>query len=418
MFSLLNLRIGFFLALRQIKRSSYWTTGLIVFVMFLTFLNLVVITGFMVGIVDGISRLFREQQSGDVIVSTLKTKNYIENSQQILSLIQGLPQVERVSARYVTGATLEANYKTRTDWNEKPNSTGANIFGVDPEAENNFSNLSRFVGEGSFLAPSDFDSILIGSQLIDRYSFGGDIPGLTPLKNVYPGSKVRVTIGDATREVVVKGIIVTTANSPLATGVFMPATQVRQMSGRNDYNQIAIMLKPRTDAVAFRDLLKRSGIDKVALVQTFEEAIPNGVEEVRDTFEQMGNAISSLGLLVASVTIFIVIFINAVTRRKYIGILKGIGISYEAIEVAYMFQSFFYAILGSLVGLAILYGFIVPYISANPIVLPISNAIIVAPLDGTLFRILLLSLTTVVAGYIPARMIVRKNTLDSILGRN
>ena len=118
MFSLLNLRVGFFLAFRQIRRSSFWTTGLIVFVMFLTFLNLVVITGFMVGIVDGISRLFREQQSGDVIVSNLNSKNYIENSQQVLSLIESFPQAEEISARYDSGATLEAKYRTGSDPNE------------------------------------------------------------------------------------------------------------------------------------------------------------------------------------------------------------------------------------------------------------------------------------------------------------
>ena len=120
----------------------------------------------------------------------------------------------------------------------------------------------------------------------------------------------------------------------------------------------------------------------------------------------------------AAITTFIVIFINAITRRKFIGILKGIGISGEAIEISYIFQSLLYAAIGSALGMGILYGLLVPYVSAHPIVLPISNAIIVAPLDETLLRIGLLVLTTVIAGYLPARMIVRKNTLDSILGRN
>ncbi|MDP2648315.1 MAG: hypothetical protein Q8P19_00220, partial [bacterium] len=392
MMSPLDIRVGWYLAQRQIRRSSIWTTGLIVFVMLLTFLNLVVVTGMLVGIVDGISKLYREQQTGDVIVSTPKTQNYIENSQNIIAFIRDLPQVDRISARYASGATIEANYKTRTDQNEKANSTGANVFGVDPVAENEFSNLASFVGEGQYLEPSDYDEILIGSQLIDRYSFGGDVPGLTPLRDVYPGSRVRITIGGVTREVTIKGIIVTTANSPLATGVYMPEKEVRELMGRNDYNvnQIAIRLKEGYDPIAFRDLLTNSGVGRVATVQTFSEAIPNGVEEVRSTFAQIGNAISSVGLVVASITIFIVIFINAVTRRKFIGILKGIGISGEAIEISYMFQSFFYAIIGVTIGLLVLYGFLVPYVSAHPIVLPISNAIIVAPVSGTMLRVVLL----------------------------
>ena len=136
------------------------------------------------------------------------------------------------------------------------------------------------------------------------------------------------------------------------------------------------------------------------------------------TFSTLGNMLSSIGLAVASITIFIVIFINAVTRRKYIGILKGIGISGSVIEISYIFQSVFYAITGSIVGLVLVYVLLVPLFAAHPIDFPFSDGILVAPLGETLFRVALLVLTTLIAGYIPARMIVRKNTLDSILGRN
>lgn len=420
MLSWLNIRIGFYLAVRQIRRASRWTTGLIVFVMLLTFLNLVVVTGLLVGIVDGISNLYKQQQTGDVVISTPKDKNYIEHSQDIIAFLNTLPQISELEPRYVSGGQIEANYKTRSDPNQKANATGANFFGVVPSNEDAFSHISSYVGEGSYLSDSDYDEVLIGSQLIDRYSFGGDVPGLTPLKNVYPGTKVRITVGQTVREVTVKGIIVTTANSPLATGVYMSAQELRELMGRDDFNvsQIAIRLKPGVDPAAFTNLLKGSGVSQSATVQTFDEAIPNGVAEVRNTFEQIGNAISSVGLIVAAVVIFIVIFINAVTRRKYIGILKGIGINGSAIELAYMFQSLFYAMIGAGLGLLFLYGFLVPYIGAHPIHLPISDAIIVAPVGGTMVRVTLLAVATIIAGYIPSRMIIRKNTLDSILGRN
>ena len=419
MFSVVNIRVGFYLALRQLRRASRWTTSLIVFVMLLTFLNLVVVTGLLVGIVAGISNQFRIQQTGDVMITALDTKDYIENSPQILSFINTLPQPQVISARYSTSGTVEANYYSRVDLNEKPNETGASIVGIDPIVENNFSNLSKYVKEGHYLSETDYDTVLLGPQFVDRYSFG-EQPGLTPLKNIYSGTKIRLTINGSTREVIVKGILDVPANSPLAARIFMPISEVRQLMGKTDYavNEIAVLLKPGTDGVAFRDLLNRSGIGEKAKVQTFEEGIPNGVAEVQDTFAMIGNAIGSIGLVVAAITIFIVIFINAITRRKFIGILKGIGISGEAIEISYVFQSLFYAAIGSALGMGILYGFLVPYVSANPISLPISEAIIVAPLDGTMIRVGLIILTTIIAGYLPSRMIVRKNTLDSILGRN
>jgi len=138
---------------------------------------------------------------------------------------------------------------------------------------------------------------------------------------------------------------------------------------------------------------------------------------MKDTFALLGNIVGSIGLVVASITIFIVIFVNAITRRKFIGILKGIGISSQAIEIAYVFQSIFYAALGIGVGLIILYGFLVPFIAANPIQFPFSDGILVAEVPATASRVLLLGLATLIAGYVPARIVVKKNTLDSILGR-
>ena len=421
MFSFTNIRVGWFLALRQVRGASLWTNILIVFVMLLTFLQLVVVTGVLLGLVQGITNLYKQQETGDVLISTLANHVSIDNSPQVISLVKSLPQVEAVSPRYVAGGTIQANYKTPVASNEKPNETAASIIGVDPAAENAFSDISKFVGEGQYLAAGDYDQILIGSQLIDRYSFGGDIlPNISALHNVYPGTKVRVTIGNATREMTVKGIIVTTANSPLASRVIMPAGEMRTLLDRSDYavNQVAVNLKPGIDPASFVALLKNSGVGDVAKVQTANEAIPSGVAEVSSTFGTIGNAIGSIGLVVAGVTIFIVIFINAITRRKFIGILKGIGISGEAIEISYIFQSLFYAFIGAGIGVSIVYGFLVPYFEAHPIVLPISNAIIVAPVTGTMVRVMLLVVTTAIAGYVPARIIVRKNTLDSILGRN
>lgn len=416
MLSPLDVRVGWYLALRQIRRSSRWTTGLIIFVMFLTFLNLTVITGILVGLVEGINQAYREQYIGDAVISALPDKSYIENSQDIIAFLETLPQVALMSPRYAIGGTIEANYKTRTGSGDKPDQTGAQVVGIDPVAEDTLTGLSRYIVEGSYLAPGDYDQVLIGSLLLDRYAFG-EQPGLSPLENVYPGTKVRVTVNGVTREMTVKGIL--KSKIDVATNVYMTDTELRQLIGRDDYNvsQIPMRLVPGTDADVFRDIVKRSGVSESAKVQTFHDAIPQGVSDISNTFAMLGNGVSSIGLVVAAITIFIVIFINAITRRKFIGILKGIGISGEAIEISYIFQSLFYALIGSGLGLLVLYGFLVPSIAAHPIDFPFSDGILVAPPVGTVFRVALLVVTTAIAGYVPARMIVRKNTLDSILGR-
>jgi len=42
---------------------------------------------------------------------------------------------------------------------------------------------------------------------------------------------------------------------------------------------------------------------------------------------------------------------------------------------------------------------------------------LVATPEGAMIRIAILMTVTLIAGYVPAKLIVRKNTLDAILGR-
>lgn len=417
MFSSLNIRIAFFLAKRQIKRSNPWTTVLIIFVMFFTFINLVVVSGILVGLIEGAVEPIKAHYTSDVIVSNLKNKNYIGNSTEVIDIIKNLPQVENYSARYLDGVSLEANYKTRTDLNQKPNTAVATIVGIDPKAEDIVTNLSKFIVEGEYLSAGDYDQVLLGAYLDKKY-LPIDSPGFTALENVAPGTKIRIKVNNVIREVTIKGIIKSKVDE-LSMRVFMVDTQLRSVIGRNDNNvsEIVIKLKDGTDPKLIRDILIKNGVDKVAKVQTFSDAEPKFIKDMKDTFKMLGNVLSSIGLVVASITIFIVIFINAITRRKFIGILKGIGINEKAIELSYIIQSFFYALCGSIVGVLFVYLFLEPAIRAHPIDFPFSDGILVAPIRGTLFKVALLMVTTIIAGFIPARLVVRKNTLDSILGR-
>lgn len=413
----LDIKIAWFMASRQILRSNIWTTLLIIGVMVLTFLNLVVVSGILVGLIEGSVRAFKQYYTGDVIVSTLQQKDYIESSSAVISQIEQVPGVDKYSARYVEGVSIEANYRTRTDDDTKPNSSGGNAVGIDPVKENELTSLSKFVVEGEYLERDDYDKVLIGAYLLKKY-LPIDSPGFGALENIAPGTKVRISFGTTTREFTVKGILKSKVDQ-VSMSVYFVDSQLRGLIGRNDFNvdEISMKLVPGTDPNEVTRRLKAAGVDQVAKVQTFEEAEPKFIKDMKATFALLGNLISLIGLVVAVITVFIVIYINAVTRRKFIGIAKGIGISGRAIEFSYVLQSFFYAVCGSLIGLVMVYLFLEPYFNAHPIDFPFSDGILVAPLLGSLFRVGLLIGATILAGYIPARMIVRKNTLDSILGR-
>lgn len=403
--------------MRQIRRASKWTTSLIIFIMVVTFLNLVVVSGILVGLIQGAVDDARTEYTSDVIVSTLNDKNYIENSPNIISLVETFPEVERWSARYRETGIVEANYKTRKE-TDKPNTVAAQLVGIDPFKEEKLTGLSSHIIKGSYIAPGDYDQVILGHYLLKQY-FPIESAALTTLENVDVGTKIRMTIGDVTREVVVKGVFKSKVDE-INRNVYMVDSQFRNLIGRSDGNvdEIALKLREEADPVIVREALIRNGVAGYAKVQTYVDAQPQFLKDIITTFNMLGAAFSSLGLIVASITIFIVVFINAITRRRFIGILKGIGINKRAVELSYVIQSIFYAVLGSAIGLLIVYGFLVPYFKNSPIDFPFSDGILVAPVGQTFVRVGLLVLSTVIAGYIPAWMIIRRNTLDSILGRN
>lgn len=413
---LTSLNLGVFLALRQVRRSSIGTTSLIIFVMMLTFLNLVVVRGVLVGLIQSSTDLFKEKYAGDIIISTLPKKTYIENSPSTIEIVKNLPWTRVYSARYVEVGTVEGTYKDRVDYTEDANIANGAFTGVDPVMEQETTDLESMLIAGSYLTPEDTDSILIGANLLKKY-LPIEAPGLLLLENVDVGDTVRIKINGNLKEMTIKGII--KGKGAFDDRVVMLDSVLRTLIGRSDYNvdEIAIKIKPDTDVFLVKQALLSTGIGETARVQTSEEALPKFLKDIQATFGLLGNAVGSIGLVVASITIFIVVYINAITRRKFIGIMKGIGIDSTAIEFSYILQSVFYALMGVMLGLLILYGFLVPYIDTHPINFPFSDGILVAEYSNTLFRAFLLILATIVAGYIPARIVVKQNTLDSILGR-
>ncbi len=414
---LTTFRVALFLAWRDIKRANIWTTLLISFVLALTFLNLIVVSGILVGLVQGSEDASRGRYTGDAILSTLREKSYIEGSNFIINTIEAMPEVSAVSPRFMSRATIEANYKSRTRLTDIVNSAGGVIAGIDPAAEDAVTSLGSYIVEGSYLEPGDYDQILVGSNLLYKYS-ATDSPGITTLRDVEAGSRVRLKINGFVREVTIKGIVKTKVGE-VDLRIFMNNRQLQQLIGRDDSNvgEIAVTLKDKNAAPAFRDALMGDGLSRFARIQTWDDAQPKFLKDIKATFGLLGNMIGSIGLAVASITIFIVIFVNAITRRRYIGIMKGIGISRTAIEFSYIMQSLFYATVGMTIGSIIVFAMLQPFIAAHPINFPFSDGILVATALGTLVRAGILFVTTIIAGYVPARIVVKQNTLDAILGR-
>lgn len=412
-----TLRIGLLLGIRQIQRASIWTNILIVFVMALTFLNLIAVSGILVGLIVGAERAVREDSLGDIIISAKDGEDRILETERIVREISAYPEVLQYSVRYEGGAELEANYKERRDLSGDPDIANVKITGIDPIQENAMTGISDVLIAGEYLDPDEEGYILMGAFYIKEYAAQfSDI--FETVEGVKPGDTVRVSVGDVSKEFIIKGIIQSKVDE-VTLNTYIPEREFRRLFNRVDRNadQIVIRLAEPSTNAEVKAAMVVSGLGELAKIQTYEEGVPKFLTDIKNTFNVLGTFIGSIGIVVASITIFIIIFINALARRRFIGILKGIGIDRRAIEIAYVIQAGVYALLGSVIGVIVTYGILIPYFDANPINFPFSDGILVADPFGTLIRFIILFGITLLAGYIPAWLIAKGNTLNAILGR-
>jgi len=353
-----DLKVGWFLAVRELKRSNIWSTALIVFVMSLTFFNMILMGGILIGLAEGMMSSFKTYYSSDIIIKPDSKKASIIEDSALQSVLISLPTYRASSDRYLSAIVAENEDKIKersTDIGERVSST---LVGINPENEDSVTGLSNKIVEGNYLTDSDVNSVVLGKSLLSKYSQGSSTE--PRLKEVGIGSKLKLIAGINTMNVIVKGVV-DTGNSTVDGRIFIPESAMRSFMNNNNLspNELAISLKNNSSSVDAKNyiLANFSYRDDIS-VERAEETLPKAVFDMKNTFSMLGNIVGAISLIVGAVTIFIVIFVNAITRRKYIGIMKGIGISARAIQVSYMLQSLFYAISGIMISSFIIIWFL------------------------------------------------------------
>ena len=411
--------VGWFLATRDIRHSNFWTTALIIFVMSLTFLNMILIGGILLGLAEGMIDSYKQYYSSDIFITPSSENLVIEQTNTTRAVVESLPSVKAYSQRLTSQAKVEYGYRNKVEPSDIVESASGMLMGIDPVAENEVTQLSKKIIEGEYLDVNDVDLVLLGKDLFEKYS---NRPGSSTdkkLETAQVGSRIKIVVNGVEKEVTIKGIV-GTDNNTIDSRIFVVETTARGLLNRTslDVNEIAVDLEDGVSAEQVKGYL----IDNIEnsddiVVQTAAEAVPSSSADITKTFKLLGNLVGVIALIVGAITIFIVIFVNAITRRKYIGILKGIGISAKAIEISYVLQALFYAISGVLLASLFIMGFLKPLLDVHPLVLPIAEGHLAVTYNDLIIRGIILICTSLISGFVPARLVTKQNTLDSILGR-
>ena len=409
-----DLQAAVFLVYKYITRGNKGTLILTIIVTTLAFIQINFISGILSGAVNLVWVQTKSNYVANIVVQPGKDQwgnkeGYIKQVDLLKRKINAIPGIVACSSRYTSGAVIEYD----------PDKTGKDIRtiswpiqSIDPVEEVHISNLHNSMVAGEYLDESDRDQIIMGREITGGYGAGLEVQSL---KGVKVRDKVTVFYHNgAVREYTVKGIYSTVF--PLADmTVFVTQKEMEGVLGLRD-RASEILIK--TDEAYSEDYyiqeLRRAGVE-LQDIRPWQDFI-GLVSGIAQTFDIIKRIILFIGLAVAGITIFIVIFIATVSRRKQIGIMKAIGMKESIIILTYVLLALFYAILGIGVGATLVEFVLKPYFIANPLTFPMGKVSLLIVRSEFITSIISLIIVSIIAGFIPSWRVARENIIRAIWG--
>jgi putative ABC transport system permease protein len=395
-----RLKIPFYLTWQYLRRGKKWTIFLTVGLLSVAFMFLLFVSSLFMGIIEGSNVTVRNTISGDIFITPKTGEDAIDNSEKVIAKIRDVAGVDGVSAQTIVPGSIEYN---------KIVGQGT-IYAVTPSDDKEARTLTASTTP-AFLADNDTDGIILGKQIA-----GGDgvENNAFSFKGAQVGDKVTLTLGQIKKEFTVRGILDT---GFISTDMFSYITQnaLSKLAPTFDDTATTIVVKTKSDADLDSTIEKIRNLNLDILVYPWQDA--SGImTSISSSFVSINALMTVVGIMIAAIAVFIVIYVDILNKRRQIGIFKAIGINSTIIVSSYILLSAVYAFIGVLVGTVLFYGIAVPYFDANPIVLPITDARLVLTAPEYVWRGEVVFWVAVLSGFIPSVIVSRAKMLDSILG--
>jgi putative ABC transport system permease protein len=284
--------------------------------------------------------------------------------------------------------------------------------GKDPGDEMRTSELHNNMVAGKYLDESDRDQIVMGREVSGGYGASLEVQSL---KGVNIGDEVTVFYHNGVvRKYTVKGIYATVF--PLADmTIFVTQKEMESVLGIHDRaSEIIIRTDEAYPEAYYIQELRRAGVE-LQDIRPWQDFI-GLVLGIAQSFDIIKKIILLIGLIVAGVTIFIVIFIATISRRKQIGIMKAIGMKEGIIVTSYILLALFYAIIGISLGMAIIEFIAKPYFIAHPLIFPMGKVSLLIVRSEFATSIVSMIAVSIMAGFVPAWQVSRENIIKAIWG--
>ncbi len=404
-----DLQAALFLVFKYITRGSKGTTILTVLVTMLAFLQINLITSIFNGAINLAYKQVKDNYVSNIVVQPASDEDYITQVSQVKNKITTIPGVISCSSRYAMGAAISYD----PDKNGKDvKSIGWTVKSIDPVEEVKVTNIQNYMVAGSYLNEDDRDQIIMGREISG--GFGASLE-VQSLRGASVGDEVTVRYNNGVKRVYkIKGIYTTIF--PLSDmGVFVTEREMESVLGvRNRASEILIKTDPVYSEDYYMNELRVAGLEKQELRPWID--FIGLISGITQSFDIIKRIVYFIGLVVAGVTIFIVIFIATSSRRKQIGIMKAIGMKEMIVIMSYVFLALFYALVAIGLGMLTLEYALKPYFISHPLLLPMGRvSLLIVPAD-VISSIVSMMAVSIVSGFIPSWSVTRENIIRAIWG--
>jgi len=403
-----HFKISIFLAIKAIMRGNRSVVILTPLIIGLTVANLVFTSSLFIAMTDKLNNQLIDNLFSHVLIEPTENKTLITDPEGLMQKIKQVPNVSAVAYHFKTGADFFFDKKKDNEFIRK----GAYaVISVDPKVEGEVTRVKQSIIEGEYLSYDDREGIVIGIEIaggpkatFDKISLGG----------VKIGDKVRIAYpNNVTRLYRVKGIYKTGLDT-IDNMAFVTHGEMEGVTKNfNTASEILVRTTPgKEDAVvAAISNFKISNI-KINPWTVFS----NYAATMSKSLDILNLILRLIGMLVAGVTILIVMFISIINKRRQLGILKAIGVPQKVIINSYLIQSFFFAMLGIVAGVVVLYLMFVPYFNLYPLDMGFGNVSLSINFGVFVFNSFLIIVTSILSGFLPVWKIARQDITKSIWG--
>jgi len=411
-----NLKLSLFLAFKSILRGNRWALVLIILVMSLSFANLILTPSILSGVTETLDRQQVDNLFANIIIDPATDEYYLDHAGRIELEVQQIPGVTGIASHLNSSAFIEYRWKEKQSVDDKGRSGTWSVIGIDPADEVDVTSIHRHIIAGSYLEPDDRDEIVLGVEIA-----GGETAQTSDfmtLQGVRVGDKVRLSYPNGIQhEYTVKGIFQAKEMIQADRLAFVTKKEMSSVLGRQVFSdrasQILVKIEQTGNESAIIKEIESLGIS--AVVRDWRE-YGGALGGVVSSFDIVASLIGGIGLIVAAIVMFIVIYINVINKKRQIGILRAIGIKRDIIVGSYLTQALFYAALGIIFG-GLIFGYgIQPYFEAHPLDLPLGQVSLTIDTLTVQYAVWGILAAAVAAGLIPVLNITRQGIIQSIWG--